>query len=185
MWFWAEMYDALLAMTIPDNWEQVGTVTVEDTIFAASDMFRSLFMTVGVISAVAWATIPDGFLVCDGSTYARTDYPNLYAVLPAAFIIDADNFKVPDLQGITIIGTGAGFSSGDTGGESTHTLTVGEMPSHNHTTGNSLLIATATPPPFDVLGPNPIPAFTGNTGGDGSHNNMQPYLALTYVISAG
>lgn len=44
----------------------------------------------------------------------------------------------PDLRGQFVIGAGGSYSVGNTGGESEHTLTVDEMPSHNHTfTGKS------------------------------------------------
>ena len=44
----------------------------------------------------------------------------------------------PDLRGQFVIGAGGSYNVGNTGGESEHTLTVNEMPSHNHTfTGNS------------------------------------------------
>ncbi len=184
MWFWAEMYDALLAMTFQDNWVAVGSVSVEDAVEAASNMFRGLHMIVGSIFPVAWATIPDGYLQCDGSSHARVDYPNLYSVLPAVFILDADHFVVPDLGGRTVIGENGTYAAGSTGGETDHTLTTGEMPAHSHTTGNSLLLGTSVPPPLDALGPNPLPAFTGSEGGSGSHNNMQPYMSLIYVIVA-
>jgi len=36
-------------------------------------------------------------LLCDGTHYLRTDFPELYAVLDAAFIVDADHFRTPDL----------------------------------------------------------------------------------------
>lgn len=171
-------------MTIPDNWEEVGTVTIDDAISAASEVLMSFQSMCGSIFPVSWATIPDGFLVCDGTTYLRVDYPYLYDVLDPVFIVDADHFTVPDLRDRVPVGTGSTFSTGDTGGEINHTLTVAEMPSHTHTTGNSLLLGTSVPPPLDALGPNPLPAFTGSAGLDGAHNNMQPYIGLTYVICA-
>lgn len=183
-WFWAQVADTLLAMTIPDNWEEVGTVTIDEAVSAASEALMSFQSMCGVIFAAAWASIPDGFLACDGTSYLRVDYPLLYEVLPGAFIIDADNFSVPDLRDRVPVGIGSTFNMADTGGEIDHTLTNGEMPSHSHTTGNSVLLGTSVPPPFDALGPNPFPAVTGNTGGGGSHNNMQPYMGLYYVICA-
>jgi microcystin-dependent protein len=197
-WFWAQVADTLLALTIADNWEQVGDVSIDDAIEAGSNTFMSFQSMVGTIFPVAWEIIPDSYLVCDGATYDRVDYPVLYAALPSAFIVDADHFMVPDLGGRTIIGANGTFAVGDTGGETDHTLDVSEMPSHTHTdvghthtTGNSLTGVALTPGELPVLLPNPIPALTGsgsannaNTGGDGAHNNMQPYQAITYVIAA-
>jgi len=73
---------------------------------------------------------------------------------------------------------------GDIYGEQDHTLTVGEMPSHVHSIGNSLLLGTSVPPPLDALGPNPFPTTTGATGGDGSHNTVGPRLGITFLIVA-
>jgi microcystin-dependent protein len=133
---------------------------------------------------------PDRWLPCDGSLYAVADYPDLYAVIDVFYGgIPFVNFNVPDLRGRIPLGAGHGTGLTDrplatTGGEETHTLIEAEIPSHTHTTGNSLLIATATPPPLDVLGPNPLPASTGSTGGDGPHENMPPWLAINYFIAS-
>jgi len=159
----------------------------------------------GTISAFATVLPPMGSLECDGASYLRVDYPELYAVLDAAFIIDADNFAVPDLRGRTVIGVGTGSgltprAMNDTGGEETHTLTTAEMPSHSHgvtdpshahTEGNALPALSAA-----IVGvpiPSAVPglgvtgaALTGisiqSTGGDGAHENMQPFMALRYAI---
>lgn len=183
-WFWAQVADTLLAMTIPDNWEKVGIITVDEATEAASEVLMSFQSMCGAIFPVAWAAIPDGFLVCDGATYLRVDYPYLYDVLDAVFLVDADHFKVPDLRDNVPVGTGGTFAMGDTGGETEHTLTQAEMPSHSHSTGNSVTILAIAPGEAPVLAPNPIPAATGNTGGGGPHNNMQPYIGLAYVICA-
>lgn len=142
---------------------------------------------IGTVLPTAAAAIPDYALACDGATYMRVDYPELYAALDTAFIVDADHFRVPDLAGRVVIGDGTGggpfsYAVGDTGGEATHTLTIAEMPSHSHSYTSPLLSGTATPPPLDVALPNPIPSSTGSTGGDGAHENRQPYLALRWYI---
>jgi len=198
LWFIAQVADALVSMTLPENWEVGGDVSIESAVQAASLTLGSFAPMIGFIFPVVIATLPDNMLPCDGTTYDRVDYPDLYAVLDSAFIVDADTFKTPDLRGRTIIGSDGTYAVNADGGESAHTLVTAEMPSHTHTdtghthsTGNSILIATATPPPIDVLGPNPIPASTGSasanltdTGGDDPHNNMQPYLPLKYGIIA-
>lgn len=139
---------------------------------------------IGQIIPYLSADPPDNTLPCDGSSHLRVDYPDLYAVLDAAFKDDPDNFHVPDLRGRTIIGVSGSHAIGASGGEETHTLIAGEMPSHNHTTGNSLTSAAVMPGEGPVLVPNPLPAWTGSAGGDGAHNNMQPYVALRYAVIA-
>lgn len=92
---------------------------------------------VGFIKPYITTTPPTNTLPCDGGTYARIDYPLLYAVIDSVFIVDADHFSTPDLTGLTLIGSGTvgarTFNLGDTGGEYEHTLDIGESATHSHT----------------------------------------------------
>jgi len=143
-------------------------------------------------------------LPCDGSTYLRVDYPNLYDVLDPFFIVDSDHFNVPDLRGRVVIGVGAGSglsnrNVGDSGGEEQHTLSTGEIPSHSHSDlghTHSIPLVVGLPAQAGVgFSANQtvtiITDSTGfgfaniqNTGGGGSHENMQPFYALNYGIVA-
>jgi microcystin-dependent protein len=84
------------------------------------------------------ATIPSGWLSCDGSVLNIGDYPALASVLGTTFGGDGiTTFGLPDLRDVAVIGDGAGAgltlrNYGDTGGELNHVLTVDELPSHNH-----------------------------------------------------
>jgi len=158
-----------------------------DTIQAYVDglLYEAKVPMIGMIFPIVTIEPPPNVLPCDGSTYLRVDYPNLYDVLDTPFIVDADHFLVPDLRGRTVIGAGGAFSNGNTGGEENHTLTVDEMPSHTHTI--PLTATTLAVEPGEVTVMTPIPILTqdtGSTGGDGAHNNMQPYYALNYGIVA-
>lgn len=185
-WFLKHVLDAMWALTIADNWEKVGDVDVYEALTVAGETIESVTSMVGMIFPVAWAEVPEGFLVCDGTGYAREDYPNLYAVLDSFYIVDSDNFIVPDLSGRVAVGESSGFAIGEQGGEVEHELTTSEMPSHSH---------TYTPPIFNVDieapgAPDPLAAgigmttVTGSTGGGDAHNNMQPYTVIKYVIAA-
>lgn len=140
---------------------------------------------IGEIRAFASAIIPQGSLLCDGGTYDRVDYPELYAVLAPAYIVDVDTFIVPDLRDKFVLGAATSPDIGSLGGEATHTLTEGEIPSHSHTI--PLTATTLALEPGEVTVTTPIPiltANTGNTGGGGSHNNIPPFEALGYYIVA-
>jgi len=158
-----------------------------DTLQAYVDglLFEAKIPMIGMIFPLVTLDPPPGVLPCDGATYLRVDYPNLYDVLDTPFIVDSDHFIVPDLRNRTIIGAGDTFSNADIGGESEHTLTVSELASHTH----SIPLTTSLPAQAgagfagDVTVPV-VTSNTGSTGGDAPHNNMQPYYALNYGIVA-
>ena len=52
---------------------------------------------IGIIQAFSGTTIPRGFLLCDGQSYAVKDYPDLYAVIGNTYGGDTENFNVPNL----------------------------------------------------------------------------------------
>lgn len=71
------------------------------------------------------------------------------------------------------------------GGEKTHTLTIAEMPSHNHTatfelTANKLEGGSTYARINDNGTPTSGIVNVGNTGGGGAHNNLQPYTTVYY-----
>jgi len=154
---------------------------------------------IGVILPYATQDPPSGTLACDGSVYLRVNYPELYAQIDTAFIIDADSFFVPDLQGKVIIGESGSHAIATDGGAETVTLSTGEIPSHTHTNSPHTHTEATAAPNVTTIGagapqPTAIPSVgvTGassviidSTGGDGAHENMQPYLTLRYCIGAG
>jgi microcystin-dependent protein len=163
-----------------------------DTIEAYVDglLYEAKNPMIGLIIPFVTVDPLPNVLPCDGATYLRVDYPNLYDVIDPFFIVDGDHFNVPDLRGRTIIGAGdgSGLSSravGDVGGEETHQITEGELASHVHTI--PLTATTLAVEPGEVTVTTPVPFLTqntGSTGGDEAHNNMQPFFALNYGIIA-
>jgi len=94
-------------------------------------------MPLGMVFPFVTSAVPTGALECDGATYLRTDYPDLYAALDSAYIVDADHFKVPDLLGRTVIGVGHGtglstYAMDASGGEESHILSTAQLPNHSH-----------------------------------------------------
>lgn len=74
---------------------------------------------------------------------------------------------------------------GNTGGEKTHTLTVNEMPSHNHNISSNSIAASGTigvaQGNYANVG-NPTGSIAiASTGGGQAHNNMQPYEVVGYM----
>jgi microcystin-dependent protein len=195
----ANVVGALQELTFEYNFSQIEPTDLTAAEMAASylPMFDAFCFNegacrvIGEIIAYAGTTSPDTrWLVCDGSSLLRTDYPDLFDVIDVVYgSADSTHFNIPDLRGRAPIGSGSGTgltprTAGDSFGEETHVLTIGELAAHVHDTGNSALLGTSAPPPFDALGPNPFPAVTGSTGSDDPHNNMQPSLAINYLIVA-
>ena len=56
-------------------------------------------MQIGSIVGFASTVAPEGYLVCDGSTYSQSEYPELYAMIGNQFGGPAGSFNVPDLRG--------------------------------------------------------------------------------------
>ena len=86
------------------------------------------------------------------------------------------------IGGRFLLGANSTYAAGSTGGEAAHQLTTAEMPRHNHTLDNYNVSAGNTTAYMNVQAQAKV-GYNGNvqtlyTGGDGSHNNMPPYLAV-------
>lgn len=100
---------------------------------------------VGEIKTYAGVTVPNGWLVCDGSAISRTDYPLLFDAIGTLWGAGdgSTTFNLPNLKGKVPVGYDSSQTEfdtvGETGGNSTHnhttanhTLTESQIPSHNH-----------------------------------------------------
>ena len=135
---------------------------------------------------VAWAgsvaTIPSEYQLCDGSAASTSE---LQAITGA---------NVPDLRDRFIVGAGSGYAVDATGGAATHTLTVGEMPSHDHPfpqnsngtydyywIGQSDEVTDfswSTGPSYELTTSHSV----ASQGGGQAHNNLPPYYALAFIM---
>lgn len=85
------------------------------------------------------------------------------------------------IGGRFLLGADTTYTAGSTGGEAAHTLTVDEMPKHNHEIDN--LNASGSSTPFMTVQAQDNKGFGGNVqtmyaGGGKAHNNMPPYLTV-------
>ena len=148
-------------------------------------------LPIGIILPLSSSTIPEGYLLCDGSAISRTEYSTLFSVIGTTYGAgDGETtFNLPDLQGKVPVGQDSNDTDfdtlGETGGEKAHTLLEAEIPSHTHklpiagTAGSTpYLISAYTTANKAELG------ATGATGGDQPHNNLQPYTVIQYIIKA-
>lgn len=151
---------------------------------------------IGSIFTYGSDTLPEGYLLCDGSAVSRTTYSELFTVIGTTFGTGdgSTTFNLPNLKGKVAVGnynsSWATYAQelGVTGGEETHTLTVQEMPRHRHSyndyyvgawtdQSNRMCVAYADIGNDDSGG-------TNYTGGNQAHNNLQPYISLNYIIKA-
>ena len=93
----------------------------------------------GVIYAFARSSALTGYLLCDGSTLNKNNYPELYAVIGHYYGGSGDNFKLPDLRGRTLLGVNSSHALGSTGGAETKTLQKTNLPSHKHSVSGNII----------------------------------------------
>lgn len=184
------------------NWEQFGSVTPDEAATMGLDLWmeylNSEVCMIGTITAYITTTPPPHCLPCNGSIYQRVDYPVLYERLAAAYLIDADSFRTPDLRDKFIIGASTNYPLASTGGAVEHTLTEAQLAPHIHTNSpHSHTEAIAAPTIVSIGLEPPVPSavpgagITGlssvsidSAGGGQPFPTIPPYEALLYCIVA-
>lgn len=162
----------------------------------------------GIVVPWGSASIPSGFLECNGQAVSRTTYAALFAVVGTTY--GAGNgtttFNVPDLTDRTVVNKSNTKALASTGGANTvtptgnisgstgaTTLTSTQIPSHTHILGNTAGMCRPLGGVFGDMGMGQI--SSGSTGGGSSHDHtlsanftgsansvLQPYLVLIYII---
>lgn len=166
---------------------------------------------IGQIQMVGFNFAPRGWAFCDGQLLPISQNTALFSLLGTTYGGDGrTTFGLPDLRGRVAIhpGTGPGLSNyrwGQKGGSETNTLTVNNLPSHNHTATATLhatdtrgntsapsdnIIAQkprdndfSTNPPDVTMSADSVSVTVGNTGNGQAVNNMPPYLGLYHCIA--
>jgi hypothetical protein len=119
------------------------------------------------------------------STYLGNNFDStgLGTNLRLGWAICNQNNGTPNLGGRTIIGYGGSFTTlNAVGGAAQHTLTEGEMPTHDHDVAS---YSGALPNSLRISSPTITSIGGGKTsskGGGQPHNNMQPYMVLVYIM---
>ena len=147
------------------------------------------------IRIMSFGFAPRNWAMCNGQTLPINQNQALFSLLGTTYGGNGQtNFKLPDLQGLTPIHQGTHLI-GEKGGEQAHTLTLAEMTQHTHFAQGSSDGATALAPAnnlmlaksaFQLYGqPKNLAAMVGvgNVGGSQAHQNMQPFLTLTFCIA--
>jgi microcystin-dependent protein len=147
---------------------------------------------------------PVGWMTCDGQLLPIAQNAALFSLLGTTYGGDGQTtFALPNLNGRVPIHAGnngaSTYAIGQNGGASSVTLTQAQLPSHNHgvvADGNpgSLGVptngyyASAAPDKLYSGNTSPLaramnPAMLAISGGSAPHDNMQPYIVVTYCIS--
>lgn len=90
---------------------------------------------VGTIAMFGAEKDPEGWVRCDGRILDRNAYPKLFAAIGTTNgFTSPTNFKVPEIRGRGVIGTGD-FAIGTRGGQASVTLRISQLPAHTHSIG--------------------------------------------------
>lgn len=153
------------------------------------------------IRMMSFVFAPRGWALCNGQLLPINQNQALFSLLGTTYGGDGRvNFGLPDFRGRVPVHVGSGHMLGERGGESSHTLSIAEMPAHVHSgRGKSVGATTASPAnalyavPATALGSvysigagSPV-AMNANViqsaGGSQAHLNMQPFLTISFCIA--
>jgi len=157
---------------------------------------------VGEIRIFAGKNPPRGWLFCNGQLLNVTEYVNLYSVIGTTYGGDGQTtFALPDARGRIPLHQGTGrrgssYRVGQAGGEEKVVLSTYHLPVHSHEVHASSGTGTTNDPaggvwaastiaqystgnPRDAL----VPGAVGVAGGIKPHDNMMPYLPLSFIIA--
>jgi microcystin-dependent protein len=153
---------------------------------------------VGEIRMFAGNFAPAGWAFCNGAVMQIADNETLFQLIGTTYGGDGlTTFALPDLRGRFPLHQGDGFVLAETLGVETVTLTSQQIPTHSHAFLASKNQAGNTSPPTNLLGQIPggsvYIAETADTalnagsigfdGGSQPHDNMQPFLCLSFILS--
>lgn len=181
-------------------------ITDGDAIVQTVVVPGSPLMPAGALLDFAGSVTPTGFLQCNGAVLSQATYADLYAAIGSSYNTGGEgvgNFRLPDFSGRVSVGSGS-YTDTVLGavtrtiaqiiGAASHILTTPEMPSHTHTqnahnhginsgTSGIALAGTFTNGAASASQVSESTIATNqNTGGGGSHNNMQPSLVVMKII---
>ncbi|MFL6211694.1 MAG: phage tail protein [Pyrinomonadaceae bacterium] len=152
----------------------------------------------GEIKIISYnSPIPQGWAACNGQLLPINNNQALFSLLGTTYGGNGQTtFALPNLRGRTPLHKGNGFTLGEAGGETAHTLNISELPTHTHSAQGNNAGATVSDPAGNfwsnggdnVYAPGPPNALMAagtvlNVGGSQAHENMSPFLVLNFIIA--
>jgi len=159
---------------------------------------------VGEIRMFGGNFAPAGWALCQGQTLPISEFDTLFNLIGTTYGGDGQStFRLPDLQGRFPMhqGQGPGLSNrtlAEQGGTEAVTLSVSQLPLHSHPAMCSSGGGNSGTPVGNFWSTDPMGSTAayamgsdsqmagnaiGNAGGSQPHENMKPFLALSFIIS--
>ena len=152
---------------------------------------------VGEIRMFAGNFAPAGWMFCEGQQIPISENETLFNLIGTTYGGDGQTyFNLPDLRGRLPIHMGNGFTLAETGGVEQVTLATAQIPSHSHSGLASSAAGNAASPAGNLWAKSALAQYDssgsyvnmpaqalGSTGGSQPHDNMMPYLAVSFIIS--
>lgn len=153
---------------------------------------------VGEIRMFGGNFAPVGWAFCDGSLMPISDYETLFNLIGTTYGGDGQStFALPDLRGRMPLHMGGSYVIGQLAGVEQVTLTTSQIPAHSHPAyatsggGNQSgpvagAVWASAPGKIYAAGPANAPmnaAGVAASGGSQPHDNMPPFLCISFIIS--
>lgn len=140
---------------------------------------------------------PLGWAFCDGQLLSIAENTALFALIGTTYGGDGQTtFALPDLRGRIPLHQGNGYAMGQVGGSETVTLILNQTPAHSHVPTAQSGTGVQSSPTNGVWAASSLNQFTTNSpnvamnaaavgiaGGSQPHDNMMPFLVLSYIIA--
>ena len=159
---------------------------------------------IGEIRMFGGSFAPAGWALCAGQLMPISQNETLFNLIGTTYGGDGQStFAVPDLQGRVPVHAGQGpgitqnYQLGEKVGVPSVTLTIPQLPIHNHAYIASTAVANSNSPQDQILGQstqraiyfeattttNLAPTAVQPAGGSQPHENLMPFLTITFIIS--
>jgi microcystin-dependent protein len=144
---------------------------------------------------------PAGWAFCEGQLMPISENDALFNLIGTIYGGDGqETFGLPNLASRVPVHVGSGFALGQTGGAESVTLTTQQMPTHTHPLVATNDLGSANSPTNALPGSTPVqaqafpygtdeplanmdPSSISPVGGSQPHDNMQPFLTISFIIS--